>query len=460
MSRMTLVGRLTIAHALVMSIACALLVAGTMASAALVLRLDQDRSLTEMATTLCSMVSHEEAENDLGDIASAHEAFTEGYRDGYRFEYLGGSGSLLLGLGELAGWDSGWPAGSGSGCRSHRASEASAGAVYRECARACAPDRSMRVGEQDALSQPAVRRAVMLIVGSLPLAVALLVGVGAALFRRQLTPLASLQRAADTLEARSGIALGVGAAPTELARLEQAFDRLLARLGEALVREQRFTQEASHELRTPLTVMRGRVELLRDALQDDPALRAEAEAVLRDITSLDDLVEDLLILARSESAHLPSMPVNLCDLAREAATRARRAGRDACRPVEIDAPDEILVTGSEELLKRAIENVVENSRKYAGPQARVRIRVFVEDGSGVVSIGDDGPGIPGELRARVFDRFVRGPATRGEIPGTGLGLAVVRAIAMRHGGGVTTGPADLGGEEVRIVLPLEDTRAA
>jgi len=455
------VGRLTIAHALVVALACSLLVAATMASGGLVLRLEQDRSLAEMATTLCGMVSHEEAENALDDVTAAGEAFSEGYRDGYRFEYLGASDRLLLGHGDLAGWDSGWPSGGGSGCRSHRAAGARAGgSAYRACAQPCRPGRMMRVASQDALSQPAVRRAVLLIVGSLPLAVALLAGVGAVLFRRQLRPLASLQRAADTLEARSGIALGVGAAPTELARLEQAFDRLLARLGEALVREQRFTQEASHELRTPLTVMRSRVELLRDALQFDPPLRTEAEAVLRDITSLDDLVEDLLILARSESARLPSMPVNLCDLAREAAARARRAGGEPCRPVEIEAPDEILVTGSEELLKRAIENVVENSRKYAGPQARVRIRVFVEDHSGVVSIGDDGPGIPRELRSRVFDRFVRGPATRGEIPGTGLGLAVVRAIAVRHGGGVTTGPADLGGEEVRIVLPLDESQAA
>src|SRR5207247_9403745 len=138
----------------------------------------------------------------------------------------------------------------------------------------------------------------------------------------------------------------------------------------------------------------------------------------------DRLVEALLVLARSESAGLPETPVNICDLAREAAARQARADGPSTRPPEVDAPDEILVRGSEELLEPALGNLVENSRKFAGRAARIRIRVRREDGLGVIRVEDDGPGIPVELRPFVFERFVRGATDRHRVPGTGLGLAV------------------------------------
>jgi signal transduction histidine kinase len=246
----------------------------------------------------------------------------------------------------------------------------------------------------------------------------------------------------------------VGARPAELASLERAIDGLLARVGDALAREKRFTQEASHELRTPLTLLRVRIEHLTQHLADRPALGGEAQEALRDVESLDRLVEALLLLARSESAGLPSTPVNLCDIAREAAARQIRAlGKDGWT-LEVTAPDEILVRGSEELLARAVSNLIENARKFGGDRPRVRVRVLEESGRGVIAVDDDGPGILPELRPLVFERFVRGPAERNRVPGVGLGLAVVRAVAERHGGDVSAGAGPLGGEEIRISIPL------
>jgi signal transduction histidine kinase len=256
------------------------------------------------------------------------------------------------------------------------------------------------------------------------------------------------------------VTLGVEARPAELAGLEQAFDNLLGRLGEALVREKRFTQEASHELRTPLTILRGRLEYLQQRLAERPELREETSAALDDLASLDRLVGALLVLARSESAGLPETPVNICDLAREAAARQARADGPASRAPEVDAPDEILVRGSEELLERALGNLVENSRKFAGRDARILIRVWRENDRGVICVEDDGPGIPEALRPFVFERFVRGATDRHRVPGAGLGLAVARAVVLRHGGDIGAGPGSLGGEQVRLSLPLLHAAAA
>jgi two-component system sensor histidine kinase QseC len=171
------------------------------------------------------------------------------------------------------------------------------------------------------------------------------------------------------------------------------------------------------------------------------------------------------------------VPVNLCDVARAAASDIARGaagdtggggagdtgggaagdtGGGAARPpIEVAAPDEVLVRGSEELLERALANLLENAAKYAGPAARVRVEVTAEDGEARISVDDSGPGIPPALRPRVFERFVRGNQPN-EAPrsGAGLGLAVVQAIARRHGGSASTGPSPLGGERVTIRLPL------
>ena len=177
-----------------------------------------------------------------------------------------------------------------------------------------------------------------------------------------------------------------------------------------MAREKRFSQEASHELRTPLTVLRGRLEQLAQELAARPDLAREARAAVEDVESLDRLVGALLLLARSESAPLPMTPVNLCDLAREAARQHPSAGGLRPASIEVEAPDEILVRGSEELLGRALGNLLENARKFGGAGARIRIRVHRQRGDAVLCVEDDGPGIPPEQRPFVFERFFRSPS--------------------------------------------------
>src|SRR5437867_10387435 len=455
MSPPTLRGQLLRAQTVVVVLACLLLAIGAMGASAILLRKDQDADLRSLATSLCHTIEAERREQPGGEPGAVRAAFDQMHIPGYRFELWDRSGAVLVGHGVLPFFSS-----SDLGlvrnrnCRTDRPSGWRLdGIAYRACLRVCDGRSRVVVATEDALARLGVRRAALGLFAVLPLAALCAAAAGRVWIRRRLRPLLLLEQAALRLETRPGMALGVGAQATELAALERALDRLLARLDEALAREKRFTQEASHELRTSLTTLRARLEALRRGL--DTAPRLEAEAAIADLESLDRLVEALLVLARSESAGLPSVPVNLCDLARDVAQRQARSDGPASPPAEVEAPDEILVRGSEELLARSLANLVENARKFGGVGARILVRVAQAEGLAVVTVEDDGPGIPADLRPVVFDRFVRGPADRQRgVPGTGLGLAVVRTIARRHGGDVATGASPLGGEAMRLTLPL------
>ena len=102
--------------------------------------------------------------------------------------------------------------------------------------------------------------------------------------------------------------------------------------------------------------------------------------------------------------------------------------------------------------------IAENARKFAGPKARVRVRVTEDGPHAAVAVADDGPGIAAAEREHVFDRFYRGPGTRSATDGVGLGLPVARAIVNRHRGVIEVGSSDLGGAEVRFVIPVLQPR--
>jgi signal transduction histidine kinase len=452
MRRPTLLAQLLGVQVLVVALSCTLLVAGTMVGGAVLLRRDQDEGLRTLGATLCGSV-HGGAALDAGD-----SEFGDASRAGYRFELLDRAGAVAASVGELEGWE---PARalSADGCfTTGQLLGRGDPSAYRACETDCGGGDRVRIVAIDVLSRPAVERVAAVVLAALPVAILAGAWAGRLLFRRRLRPLQQLEEAASSLEARPGVALGVRARATELRGLESAFDNLLGRLGEAWAREKRFSQEASHELRTPLTALRARLELLQGERGSDAERRLEVRAALDDVGALDRLVEGLLLLARSESASLSTAPVNLCDLARDAAHRQSLADGPSVRAPEVEAPDEILVRGSEDLLARAIGNLIENSRKFGGEGARIRIRVTQEDGHGVVTVEDDGPGIAPEHRPLVFDRFFRSPSDRNRVPGSGLGLAVVQAIVRRHGGDVRTRAGALGGEEVRISLPVLSAR--
>lgn len=455
MRRPTLLGQLTNAHAAVVAGTCAFLVLATMAASAFLLRAAQDRTVEATAGEVINGIVVESRENGLAIRAAADEYFAETRLEGFRFELLDRAGTIVASRGEVQGWD---PEGAVVGVGGHAmrpSSDRPGGRAlerFRACAVWCGPDHVLRVITLDVLHGQAVRRAAGVLLAALPLAAFAGMAVGRVLFRRRLATLGRLESAVARSEADAGVSIDLPAGTREIATLQGAFNGLLARLGEALSRERRFAQEAAHELRTPLATLRARLEpIATKAPASDAGIRAAA--ALADVDALDRLVDALLLLARSESAPLPTTPVNLCDLAREAAHRRFLADGEDSRCPEVEAPDEILVRGSEDLLGRAISNLVDNARKFGGPRARIVIRVRDAGERATVSVADDGPGITPADAEHVFERFYRAAGTRAAVDGAGLGLAVVRAIATRHHGTIGVQASDLGGAELLLELP-------
>ena len=438
MKRETLLGQLLTAHTLVVAGTCAFLVLATMGASALLLRQAQDRTVEATVAEVMNGIVVEERESHRGIVAAADEYFDETSLEGFRFELLDRQGKIIASRGEVADWVPEAiqipPDGKARGDR------------FRTGTLWCGSDHVIRVVTLDVLHLAAVRRAAAVMLAALPLAAAFGTLLGRRLFRRRLAALARLEGAVAKTAAEAGASIDVPAETREIATLQDAFNGLLGRLGEALSRERRFTQEAAHELRTPLATLRARLEPIA-------AAEPRAAQALDDVEALDRLVDALLLLARSESAPLPTTPVNLCDLARDIAQRRSLTDGGGARRPEVDAPDEVLVRGSEDLLARALGNLVDNARKFGGPKARIVIRVREEGPRAIVSVSDDGPGIPAGSAERVFERFFRGASSRGTTEGAGLGLAVVRAIATRHHGTIDTRPSELGGAELLLDLP-------
>ena len=232
---------------------------------------------------------------------------------------------------------------------------------------------------------------------------------------------------------------------TEVGQVGIALNRMLRHVAAALAARQasetrvrHFVADASHELRTPLAAIRGYAELTRrvgDGVPPDVAhamSRVESEAARMTV-----LVEDLLLLARLDSGRpLASEPVDLSRLVIDAVSDAHVAGPD--HRWRLDLPEEsVQVTGDAVRLHQVVANLLANARTHTPPGTTVLTSLAVSGRGAVLTVEDDGPGIPAELLPQVFDRFARGDTSRSRAAGsTGLGLAIVAAVVEAHGGTV------------------------
>lgn len=250
----------------------------------------------------------------------------------------------------------------------------------------------------------------------------------------------------------------------EIGRFAAAFNQMLDRLqaayiqlSEAFQRQRQFLADVSHQLRTPLTVMRGHVDLLRQAeAKGDPALRGEALAELETETGrMSQLVGDLLTLARADAGkQAEKHPVLIGEVLLDAARQARVV--TGARQLAVAIPDEVAntaVLGHEGYLQQLFAILLDNAVKYTLPGGRIRLSAALRGDRVRVEVADDGIGIPPADQPRLFTRFHRGGNVR-HITGAGLGLAIAHWIVTDHGGTIAVTSQEGAGSTFAADLPV------
>ena len=285
-----------------------------------------------------------------------------------------------------------------------------------------------------------VRRELLVgsIVGALLAAAALV-----AITRRALAPVRDVADVADRIARTTDLRARVpdAAGEDELARLTSSINRMLGRLEASDAALRRLVGDASHELRTPITSLRGNLELL---MSDAPVTDADRAAALTDAYAdtqdLQQLVEDLLALARADA--VPSLePLPVSALVEGLPPERVTIAPDASRAT---------IAGDRPSLRSMVRNMVENAERYGGSWA---LAIGLDERAVQLRVIDHGPGIPAAERDAVFARFARGSGS-GTTSGSGIGLAIVEAVARAHGGGVAIEDTPGGGATFVVALPL------
>jgi two-component system, OmpR family, sensor kinase len=279
--------------------------------------------------------------------------------------------------------------------------------------------------------------------------------------QRAMRPIAGLTRAArEVARTRDpDIKLPKPQANDEVSELAATFEDMLRELSAAreetedtLARQRKFVADASHELRTPLTSILANLELLESELAGEQ--RDMADSALRSSRRMRRLVGDLLLLARADAGRdVPRAPVDMSKVAAEAAREAGALSSD--HPVSLDLSGPVIVNGVGDDLHRLAGNLIENALIHTPAGTPVTVSVHQDGDTAVLEVSDRGPGVPHDMRDRVFERFARGAGDAAPAGGSGLGLAIVRAVTAAHGGNVEIQDAEGGGARFVVTLPAE-----
>jgi two-component system sensor histidine kinase MprB len=280
---------------------------------------------------------------------------------------------------------------------------------------------------------------------------------GTAVARGGLRPVLRLTEATERV-ARTGDLRSIPVSgDDELARLTQSFNAMLGGLAESQEQQRRLVADAGHELRTPLTSLRTNLELLIEARkpgaptlseQDTTELYTDVRGQLDELTTL---IGDLVELARQDAPQVVHEPVELVEVVERALDRARRRASGVRFDVALQ-PWSLL--GDASALERAVLNLLDNAVKFSPPDGMVGVVLRpLGDGTAVIEVTDQGPGIAEDDLPHVFERFYRSEEAR-TLPGSGLGLSIVLQAAQRHGGMAYAGRApDGGGALMAVRLP-------
>jgi two-component system sensor histidine kinase MprB len=273
--------------------------------------------------------------------------------------------------------------------------------------------------------------------------------IGLAVARSALIPVRRLSAAAEHI-ARTGELKPIEVTgDDELASLASSFNDMVASLAASRERQMRLVADAGHELRTPLTSLRTNLELLAQADRRGGLRPEQREEILADATAqveeLSTLVGDLVELARDEPIERAPEPLDFSDIVTRAVDRVRRRALGLTLEVSLDP---WWVMGERQILERAVTNLLDNAAKWSPPHGTISIDLH----DGMLEVTDDGPGIKESDMPMIFERFYRAPDAR-TMPGSGLGLSIVKQAVERHGGWIMVANRQPSGARFTMALP-------
>jgi two-component system OmpR family sensor kinase len=257
----------------------------------------------------------------------------------------------------------------------------------------------------------------------------------------------------DRLEQR----LAAPGAVAEIALLTDEFNRLLDRLEESIEAMRRFTADASHELRTPISILRTGLEVTLRKERTAAEYREVMRENLEEIERVQRIVEALLTLARShrgDTREVRREPVDLSAVVDRAVASLRPLAEERSVALDAQTVPGLQVVGDPDQLRLLVVNLLDNAVKFTPPGRRIHLRLEGRPDRARLEVRDEGPGVAAEDRPFIFDRFYRAPTTRPTGSATGgLGLAVVRWVAERHGGEVRLLDTEGPGAIFEVLLP-------
>ncbi len=315
----------------------------------------------------------------------------------------------------------------------------------------------VQAGEPAAATEEAQHQVAktFLLIGSLTVLAA--AGLGLLIAARTARPLERMAGRAAAVDAgRLDLRMDEDARVSEIAALAESFDRMLDRLEAAFRSQRRFVADASHELRTPLTAILGQAQVLAADPSPDPAEVARVTGLIeREAERMSDLIDGLLQLERLE-AEEAAEPLADFDLAGVASEVVAALPEGAAERVALGGGAPATVAGRRELTVRIVRNLIANALAYG--ERRIEVTVSESGPEALLTVDDDGPGIPAADRERIFERFTRLEESRSrEYGGSGLGLAISRELAAAQSARIEVGDSPLGGARLTLCMPRART---
>jgi signal transduction histidine kinase len=240
----------------------------------------------------------------------------------------------------------------------------------------------------------------------------------------------------------------------EVADLSRRFNEAADRIQNLMTSQKSLLANASHELRSPLARIRMAMELMDSPKLDDAVRQRTRAEVLRNMGELDQLIDEILLASRLDAKEADMGTIEPVDLVGLCAEECARVGANLDVP---EGQSNFEVQGVSKLLRRLVRNLLENAKRYGATATRsdepdIELSLRTEDGHTVLRVSDRGPGVPPELRERIFEPFYRLPGASERVGGVGLGLSLVKSIAERHGGSIRCEDREGGGARFVVTL--------